>query len=45
MFKKNKAEQVFKFLDNETSLSEEIKIMSTLQIGTFFKAGVKEFFK
>ena len=45
MFKKNKAEQVFKFLDNETSLSEEMKIMSTLQIGTFFKAGVKEFFK
>ncbi|MBI1779880.1 MAG: lycopene cyclase [Sphingobacteriales bacterium] len=45
MFKKNKAEQVFKFLDNETSLSEEIKIMSTLQIGTFFKAGVKEFLK
>lgn len=45
MFKKNKAEQVFKFLDNDTSLSEEIKIMSTLQIGTFFKAGVKEIFK
>jgi lycopene beta-cyclase len=45
MFKKNKAEQVFKFLDNETSLSEEIKIMSTLQVGKFFNAGVKEFFK
>ena len=45
MFKKNSAAQVFKFLDNETSLSEEIKIMSTLQVGTFFKAGVKEFFK
>jgi lycopene beta-cyclase len=45
MFKKNKAEQVFKFLDNETSINEEIKIMSTLQIGKFFKAGVKEIFK
>lgn len=45
MFMKNKAEQVFKFLDNETTPGEELKIMSTLQIGAFFKAGVKEFFK
>ncbi|RTL57177.1 MAG: lycopene cyclase [Sphingobacteriales bacterium] len=45
LFKANKAEQVFKFLDNETNLGEEIKIMSTLQIGSFFKAGVKEFFR
>ncbi|MGE5108931.1 MAG: lycopene cyclase family protein [Sphingobacteriales bacterium] len=45
LFNKNKASQIFKFLDNETSPGEELKIMSTLQIGTFFKAGAKEFFK
>ena len=45
LFNKNKASQIFKFLDNETTLSEELKIMSTLQIATFFKAGVKEFIK
>lgn len=45
LFNKNKASQIFKFLDNETSPGEEIKIMSTLQIGSFFTAGVKEFFR
>lgn len=45
LFSKNKASQIFKFLDNESTLVEEIKIMSTLQIRKFFKAGVAEFFK
>lgn len=44
MFRRNKAARVFKFLDNETRLPEELKIMLTLPIGTFFKAGMREIF-
>lgn len=39
LFSRNKGARVFKFLDNETSLAEEIKIMSTLQFIPFLKAG------
>jgi len=42
LFKKNPVEKVFKFLDNETSLSEELKIISTLPTLPFLKAGVKQ---
>jgi lycopene beta-cyclase len=42
LFQRNRASQVFKFLDNETRLTEEISLMATLQIGAFFKAGLKE---
>ncbi len=41
LFKKNKVQQVFKFLDNETSLPEELKIISTLPTIPFLKAAVK----
>lgn len=45
LFKKNKASAVFKFLDNETNLTEELKIINTLPKKEFLSAGAKEFFK
>lgn len=45
LFQKNKAVKVFKFLDNETTLKEELKIISTLPKREFLAAGIKEFFK
>lgn len=44
-FKKNKADKVLKFLDNETSISEEMKLLSTLPKKIFIKAGFSEFLK
>ncbi len=41
LFERNKAAEIFRFLDNDTSLWQEIRIMSTLQIGAFFRAAVK----
>jgi len=38
MFKKNKATQILKFLDNETSLLEELRIFKTLNIPEFARA-------
>jgi lycopene beta-cyclase len=40
MFQKNNAEQVLKFLDNETSISEELKIISSLPVVPFTKAAL-----
>jgi len=45
LFKKNKASRIFKFLDNETILSEEIKLLNSLPKKVFIKAGVAEFRK
>lgn len=45
LFNRNKANAIFKFLDNETSLTEELKIISTLPKMTFMNAGIKEFWK
>jgi lycopene beta-cyclase len=42
LFKKNKAQQVLKFLDNETSLKDELKIISTLPTWPFLKAALKQ---
>jgi lycopene beta-cyclase len=42
MFKKNKPEQVLKFLDNESSLTEELKIISTLPTLPFLKAAIRQ---
>ena len=42
LFKKNKSQQVFKFLDNETSLKEEIKIISSLPVFPFLKAALRQ---
>jgi lycopene beta-cyclase len=42
MFKKNKPQQVLRFLDNETSLAEELKIFSTLPTLPFLKSAIKQ---
>jgi lycopene beta-cyclase len=43
LFQKNKTQQVLKFLDNETSLSEELKIISSLPTFPFLKAALRQF--
>lgn len=42
LFKKNKPQQVLRFLDNESSLKDELKIISTLPTWPFFKAALKQ---
>ncbi len=42
LFKKNKPQQVLKFLDNESSLAEELKIISTLPTIPFLKAAINQ---
>ena len=44
LYKNNSAAAIFKFLDNETSLSEELKIMNTAPRWLFTKAAFKEIF-
>jgi lycopene beta-cyclase len=43
LFRKNKPQQVLKFLDNESSLAEEAKIISSLPAFPFLKAAFKQF--
>ena len=43
LFKKNKPQQVLKFLDNESSLAEEVKIISSLPTFPFLKAAFNQF--
>ncbi|MEO8765768.1 MAG: lycopene cyclase family protein [Ginsengibacter sp.] len=45
LFKKNQADKVLKFLDNETSISEEIRLLNSLPKKVFIKAGFIEFGK
>ena len=45
LFKKNDATAIFKFLDNETSIKEEIKLLNSLPKKIFVKAGFSEFMK
>jgi lycopene beta-cyclase len=42
LFKKNKPRQVLRFLDNESSLSDELKIISSLPTLPFLKAALKQ---
>lgn len=42
LFKKNKPQQVLRFLDNESSLGDELKIISSLPTGPFLKAALKQ---
>ncbi len=42
LFKKNKPRQVLRFLDNESSLAEELKIISSLPTWPFLKAALKQ---
>lgn len=41
MFTRNNAAAIFKFLDNETTLIEELKLISTLQTMPFVQAAMK----
>lgn len=43
LFKKNKPQQVLRFLDNESSLKEELKIISSLPVWPFLKAAFRQF--
>src|SRR5258708_27750953 len=45
LFKKNKASDIFRFLDNESTLREEMKLLNSLPKKTFVKAGFSEFIK
>ncbi len=45
LFAKNPAHKIFKFLDNETTIVEELKIMTTVQQWAFIKAAAKEIFQ
>ena len=42
LFKKNNPEKILKFLDNETSVSEELRLLATLPQWPFMKAGIAE---
>ena len=42
LFKKNKASHVFAFLDNETTLADELRIISTLPTLPFTKAALQQ---
>lgn len=42
LFKNNPAPKVFKFLDNETSVAEELKIIFSLPTLPFLKSGIKQ---
>ncbi len=45
LFKKNKASQLFRFLDNETSIGEELGVMRTVPQVQFIKAAIAEYFR
>lgn len=45
MFSKNPVERVLRFLDNETTLEDEINLMGTLPQRVFMKAAWQEMFK
>ncbi|MEP6582789.1 MAG: lycopene cyclase family protein [Ginsengibacter sp.] len=45
LFEKNKAATVLKFLDNDTSIPEELKLLNSLPKKVFIKAGFKELLK
>ena len=44
LFQRNKPQQVLKFLDNETNLIQELKILQTVPTGVFLPAALKEIF-
>jgi len=43
LFKKNKTQSVLRFLDNESSVADELKIISSLPTWPFFKAALQQF--
>ncbi len=44
LFKNNSPQTILKFLDNETTLKEELKIMSSVSLSTFLPATIKQIF-
>ena len=42
LFERNPIDKIFKFLDNESTVGEEIKIISTLPTMPFLKAGIRQ---
>lgn len=42
LFTKNKPQQVLRFLDNESSLKDELKIISSLPVLPFLKAALRQ---
>ncbi len=44
LFKNNEIDNVLRFLDNETTIREELKIISSLPTMPFMKAAIKQFF-
>ncbi|MEP6466506.1 MAG: lycopene cyclase family protein [Parafilimonas sp.] len=44
LFKKNKPQTILRFLDNETSLNEELQIMNSVSLKTFLPAALKQLF-
>lgn len=45
LFKSNKASQIFRFLDNETTFMEDLAMMSSTKKNIFLPAAMKEFFR
>jgi lycopene beta-cyclase len=45
LFQKNPTERVLRFLDNESSIEDELNLMGTLPQGIFLKAALHEIFK
>jgi lycopene beta-cyclase len=45
LFSRNPIQRIFRFLDNETKLPEELILLNTLPQWPFMKAGWKELFK
>jgi lycopene beta-cyclase len=42
LFKKNKASEIFLFLDNESTFTTDLSIINSLPTGKFLKAGLQE---
>ena len=45
MFKKNNIDKILSFLGNESSLKDDLKIMTSLPLVPFLKSGLKHLFK
>lgn len=45
IFQKNSPQRVLRFLDNETSLWDDLHIMNSVPTGTFLKAAMQELFR
>ena len=43
MFKKNKPQRIFRFLDEKSTFSEDVHLMLSFPIGKFVKALIKNF--